>query len=308
MPKYLFNVNLETRKEYFQKIVADAKRYNAEVIDAPDAFASEEKAWFGTFNSTDEIAKREKKLQEICDDFHIHRLFLYTFDQYIPYYVAIGNYIFGYRIINQGQFKNRVQVLAILDHNERVRKASIEDLMKPVHYYVMTCHVCDIDQQDELNLFNLPLEKRVNIFNNLKKMIDTKEYDHIKMTSASFLLSDDRLPVITVNSTEWLVKHAVHAFDELSFQGIDDFAVFSQPTVCDYVLLTNGYIVMFDVKHQRLHLKGIVRQDGDLYDRLKDAYENKHRHMYPTAETLNEMLLFNLDMLNVMQKPAVIDK
>lgn len=308
MTKYLFNANLETRKEYFQKIVADAKRHNAEVIDAPDAFANEEKAWFGTFNSTDDIAKREKKLQEVCDDFHIHRLFLYALDQYIPYYVTIGDYIFGYRIINQGQFKNHVQVLAILDRNEQVRKASIEDLMKPVHYYVMTSHACDINLQGKLNLFNLSLEKRVKIFNNLKKIIDTKDYGHTKMTSASFLLSEDRLPVITVNSTEWLVKHAVHAFDELSFQGVDDFAVFSQPTVCDYVLLTNGYIVMFDVKHQRLHLKGIVRQDGDLYDRLKDAYENKHRHMYPRAETLNEMLLFNLDMLNVMQKPAVIDK
>lgn len=68
--------------------------------------------------------------------------------------------------------------------------------------------------------------------------------------------------------------------------------------------MTNGYIVMFDVKHQRLHLKGIVRQDGDLYDKLKYAYENKHRHMYPKAETLNEMLLFNLDVLKVVQKTS----
>ena len=308
MTKYLFNVNLETRKEYFQKIVADAKKHNAEVIDAPDAFASEEKAWFGTFNSTDEIAKREKKLQEVCDDFHIHRLFLYALDQYIPYYVTIGDYIFGYRVINQGKFKNRVQVLAILDRNEQVRKASIEDLMKPVHYYMMTSHACDINLQGELNLFNLPLEKRVKIFNNLKKIIDTKEYGHTKMVSASFLLSEDRLPVITVNSTEWLFKHASHALDELSFQGVNDFAVFSQPTVCDYVLLTNGSIVMFDVKHQRLHLKGIVRQDGDLYDKLKKAYENENRYMYPKAETLKEMLLFNLDMLKVMQKTVAIDK
>ena len=30
--------------------------------------------------------------------------------------------------------------------------------------------------------------------------------------------------------------------------------------------------------------------------------------MYPKAETLKEMLLFNLDMLKVMQKTVAIDK
>ena len=301
MLKYLFNANLEIRRKYFKKIVENAKKLQDSIDETPDAFGTAKNAWFCTLDSLDDLQKKKTQLQELVDDLQIGRLFVYTADHFIPHYVTIDDYIFGYRIIHQGEFKNRVQVLAILDKGSKLPDVARLDV--GIEYYVMTSHKVDINKGGNINLFNFNNDLRNKFIRGLRKALNTSEYNYTHFFSANSLISSDRLPLITVNSRQWLFDHAKQVKQTLMDHSVGEFAIVSDPCIADYVVKVDGYIFLFNLKDRRIQTKGIVEDRGSIYQELKKAYENEDRGKYPTAKPLMTVQHFDLNLLDLLRTP-----